>query len=200
MEKYPAVHSLLERLAPASSDGASERIWRFSERMAAVYQEQMRRFDEDAEARQWRQLYSAENMPPPSDTQSMANVAAMMAFYSPTNFCKFQKLVVQQLLEWESRQTRINPYPLAAPSITIIDIGAGVGIASLATIDVLATWTEILAGLGYRQLAVSVKVISVEPDIKKQGPRHNMLSHLARLVDRHSISIEGVTEVIAPYP
>lgn len=200
MQKYPAVHSILERLAPTGNDGAGERIWRFSERMAAVYQEQMRCFDENAEARQWRQLYSAENMPPPSDTQNLANVAAMMAFYSPTNFCKFQKLVVQQLLEWESRQARLNPYPFAAPSITIIDIGAGVGIASLATIDVFATWADIVAELGYRQLGISVKVISVEPDINKQSPRRNMLNHLARLVDRHSINIESATDIIAPYP
>lgn len=148
MENQPVVHTLLERLAPPGSGPTSERIWQFSERMATVYQEQMRQFDEDEEARQWRRLYSADNMPPPSDTRNMADVAAMMAFYSPTNFCKFQKLLVQQLLDWESRQARLNPYPLSSPSITIIDIGAGVGIASLATIDVLATWTEIVAGWG----------------------------------------------------
>ena len=87
----------------------------------------MRQFDEDEKARQWRQLYSADNMRPPSDTQNIADVAAMMAFYSPTNFCKFQKLLVQQLLDWESRQACLNPYPLSSPSITIVDIGAGVG-------------------------------------------------------------------------
>jgi len=200
MQNHPVVHSLLERLAPPSSGPASERIWRFSERMATVYQEQMRQFDEDEEARQWRRLYSADNMPPPSDTQNMADVAAMMAFYSPTNFCKFQKLFVQQLLDWESRQASLNPYPLSAPSITIIDIGAGVGIASLATIEVLATWTEVLAELGYKQLGMSVNIISVEPDTNKQGPRQKMLSSLSRLLDRHSIAVERVTEVIAPYP
>ena len=145
-------------------------------------------------------MYSADNMPPPSDTQNMADVAAMMAFYSPTNFCKFQKLLVQQLLEWESRQARLNPYPFGASDITIIDIGAGVGIASLATIDVLATWTEIVAELGYKQLGMSVNVIFVEPDTNKQGPRQKMLSSLSRLLDRHSIAVERVTEVIAPYP
>jgi hypothetical protein len=171
MENQTVVHTMLERLAPPGSGPTSERIWRFSERMATVYEEQMRQFDEDEEARQWRRLYSANNMPPPSDTQNAADVAAMMAFYSPTNFCKYQKLVVQQLLDWESRQARLNPYPFGAPRITIIDIGAGVGIASLATIDVLASWTEILAELGYKQLGMSVKVILVEPDRNKQGPR-----------------------------
>lgn len=200
MQKHPVVRSILEKLASTGSDTASERIWRFSERMAATYQEQIRQFDENAEAKKWRRLYSADNMPPPSDTQNMVDVAAMMAFYSPTNFFKFQKLVVQQLLEWESRQVRLNPYPFAAPSITIIDIGAGVGIASLAIIDALATWTELLAELGYKQLGIFVKVISVESDVNKQGPRQKMLGSLSRLVDRHSITIESVTEVIAPYP
>lgn len=200
MQHQPVVHELLERLAPPGSGPTSERVWRFSERMATVYQEQMRLFDQDEEAKKWRRSYSAENMPPPSDTQSIADVAAMMAFYSPTNFCKFQKLLVQQLLDWESRQARLNPYPLSAPSVTIIDIGAGVGIASLATIDVLAAWTDILVELGYKQLGMSVNVISVEPDAKKQGPRQKMLSGLSRLLDRHSIAVERVTEVSAPYP
>lgn len=176
MEKHPVVHSLLERLAPTGGDAGGERIWRFSDRMAAVYQEQVRQFDEDAEAREWRRLYSAKNMPPPSDTPGMAEIAAMLAFYSPTNFCKFQKLFTQQLLEWESRQARLNPYPLGASNVTIIDIGAGLGIASLAAIDALATWTDVLAELGYRQLGISVRVVSVEPDEKKQGPRQKMLT------------------------
>ncbi|MDO8588027.1 MAG: hypothetical protein Q7T82_13445 [Armatimonadota bacterium] len=200
MEKHPVVHSLLERLAPPGGEASSERIWRFSERMATVYQEQMRQFDEDAEARQWRQLYSAGNMPPPSDTQNMADIAAMLAFYSPTNFCKFQKLVIQQLLEWESRQAQINPYPFGAPSITLVDIGAGLGIASLAAIDVLATWSDVVSGLGYKQLGVSVKVIAVEPDANKQEPRRKMLNNMARSLDAHSINIERVTDVISPYP
>lgn len=200
VQTHPVVHSLLERLAPPGSGPASERIWRFSERMATVYEEQMRQFDEDAEAREWRRLYSADNLPPPSDTQNMADVAAMMAFYSPTNFCKFQKLLVQQLLDWESRQASLNPYPLGAPSITIVDIGAGAGIASLATIDVLAKWTEVLAELGYKQLGISIRVVSVEPDAKKQGPRQRMLGSLSHLLDVHSIAVERVTEVIASYP
>lgn len=200
MGKYPVVHDLLERLAPPGGDASSERIWRFSERMAEVYEEQMRQFDDDVEARQWRRKYSAENMPPPSDVQDMADIAAMLAFYSPTNFCKFQKLVTQQLLQWESRQERLNPYPFGASTITLLDIGAGLGIASLAAIDVLAAWTDILAQLGHRQLGISVKVISVEPDAKKQGPRKKMLGHLSRLLDGHSIAIRDVTEVIAPYP
>jgi hypothetical protein len=142
----------------------------------------MRHFDEDAEARQWRQMYSANNMPPPSDTQNVADIAAMLAFYSPTNFCKFQKLVIQQLLEWGSRQARLNPYPLGASDITIIDIGAGLGIASLAAIDALAKWTDVLAQMGYRHLGISVRLISVEPDAKKQGPRQKMLGSLVSSV------------------
>lgn len=92
MQGHSAVHSLLERLAPPGNGSAGERIWRFSERMASVYQEQIRQFDDDAETAKWRQLYSVNNMPPPSDTRSMADIAAMLAFYSSTNFCKFQSL------------------------------------------------------------------------------------------------------------
>ena len=55
MKNHPVVHELLERLAPPGADAASERIWRFSERMATVYEDQMRQFDEDGEARKWRQ-------------------------------------------------------------------------------------------------------------------------------------------------
>jgi len=200
MESDSVVQSLVERLAPGGVDPESERIWRFSDRMAAVYQQQMKQFDDDKEARQWRRLYSAENMPEPSDTRNKTDVAAMMAFYSPTNFCKFQKLLTQQLLDWHSRQTQINPYPFGAPSITLIDIGAGVGIASLAAIDVLATWSDVVAELGYKQLGVSVKVIAVEPDANKQEPRRKMLSNIARSLDAHSINIERVTDVLLPYP
>lgn len=200
MHDNSVVHGLLERLAPPGNGPASERIWRFSQRMASVYQEQMRQFDGDAETAKWRQLYSVNNMPPPSDTRSMADIAAMLAFYSPTNFCKFQKLLAQQLLDWESRQSRLNPYPFGASGITIVDIGAGLGIASLAAIDVLATWADILAELGYRQLGISVRVVSVEPDSKKQGPRRKMLAHLSRLLDSHSVVVDNIVDVAAPYP
>lgn len=94
----------------------------------------------------------------------------------------------------------MNPYPFGAPSITLIDIGAGVGTATLAMVDLLATWTDVVAELGYRQLGISVKPIVVEPDINKREARGHMLSHLSRLLDRSSISIEPVTEVLALYP
>jgi len=199
-ESNAVLETLVERLAPSGDDPVSERTWQFSERMAAIYQQQMKHFDEDAEARQWHRLYSTEHMPPPDDTANMAEVAAQMAFYFPTHVFKFQKAAIQQLLEWQSRQGQINPYPLGAPSITLVDIGAGVGTASLAVIDLLAAWTDVVGEFGYKQLGISVHPIVVEPDTNKQGPRGQMLNSLARLVDRHTISIEPVTEVFAPYP
>lgn len=198
--KNVVVQSLLERLTTGGDDPTSERIWRFSERMAAVYIQQMEQFDEDEEARQWHRLYSVNNMPEPSDTRCKTDVAAMMGFYSPTNFCKFQKLVTQQLLDWEAGQTQLNPYPLGASRITILDLGAGVGIASLAVIDVLSTWADVVATLGYKQLGISLHIVAVEPDINKQGPRRAMLSSMSKLLDRHSVNVEQVTEVISPYP
>jgi ribosomal protein RSM22 (predicted rRNA methylase) len=148
MENQRVMLNLLERLAPGGNDPTSERIWRFGERVAAVYEQQMEQFDQDEETSQWHRLYSADNMPEPSDTRNKTDVAAMMGFYSPTNFCKFQKLVTQQLLNWEASQTQLNPYPFGTSRITILDIGAGVGIASLATIDVLSTWADVVATLG----------------------------------------------------
>jgi hypothetical protein len=192
--------NLIERLAPCGSDATDPRVWRFSERMAAVYKKQMQRFEEDTEARQWRRLYSEDNMPPPSITQSKAEVAAMMAFYSPTNYCKFQKLLTQQLLEWHYRQAQMSPHPFGAQSITLIDIGAGVGIASLAAIDLLATWAEVLAERGYGHLGMSARIVAVEPDSAKQGPRHHMLADMASMLDTHSVRVEGLTEICSPYP
>jgi hypothetical protein len=200
MESNAILETLVERLAPSGGDPTSERIWRFSERMAAIYQQQMKQFDEDEEAQQWRRLYSTEDMPPPDDTASMAEVAAQMAFYFPTHFFKFQKAALQQLLEWQSRQGQVNPYPLGAPSITLVDIGAGVGTASLAVIDLLAAWTDVVGELGYKQLGISVHPIVVEHDTNKQGPRRQMLGSLTRQLDRHMISVERATEVFAPYP
>lgn len=200
MESNAVLQTLIERLAPSGDDPTSERIWRFSERIAAIYQQQMKQFDEDEEASQWRRLYSTENMPPPDDTANRAEVAAQMAFYFPTHFFKFQKVVMQQLLEWQSEQAQVNPYPFGAPSITLIDIGAGVGVASLAVVDLLATWTEVIAELGYKQLGVSVNCIVVEPDLNKQSPRRQMFSSLSRLLDTHMISIEHSTEIFAPFP
>ena len=199
-ESNAVLETLVERLAPSGDDPTGERIWRFSERMAAIYQQQMERFDEDEEAKQWRRLYSTEDMPPPDDTANMAEVAAQMAFYFPTHVFKFQKAAIQQLLEWQSRQGQTNHYPLGAPSITLIDIGAGVGTASLAVIDLLAAWTDVVGELGYKQLGISVHPIVVEPDANKHGPRRQMLSSLARHLDRHTISVEPATEVFAPYP
>lgn len=123
-----------------------------------------------------------------------------MAFYFPTHVFKFQKAAVQQLLEWHSRQTQVNPYPFGAQSITLVDIGAGVGTATLAMVDLLATWADVVAELGYKHLGISVKPIMVDPDINKREARGYMLSHLARLIDTHSIRIEPVTEVFEPYP
>lgn len=192
--------ALLDRLAPNEGEPGSERIWRFSRRMADVYLQQMERFEEDEEARQWRKLYSADNMPSPSETHGKAGVAAMMAFYSPTNFCKFQKVAAQQLLEWHFRQAQINPYPFGSPTITLVDIGAGLGIASLAVIDLLATWADVLADFGYKQLGLSVRVVSVEPDINKQSPRQEMFTAMSSLLDKHSIRLEHLTEIMLPYP
>lgn len=194
------LRNVVERLTPGSDDVASEPTWRFSERMAAVYELQMRRFLEDQEASQWKQLYSTENMPPPDDTDNMAQVAAQMAFYFPTHVFKFQKAAIQQLLEWHSQHGQVNPYPFGAPTITLIDIGAGVGTATLAMIDLLATWADVAAELGYKQLGISVKPIVVEPDRNKREARQHMLSHLSRLLDAHSIRSEPATEIFELYP
>lgn len=200
IESSAVLQTLVERLAPSGGNPSSEPTWRFSERMAAVYELQMRRFQEDQEASQWQRLYSTENMPLPDDTTDMAQVAAQMAFYYPAHAFKFEKAAVQQLLEWHSKQGQVNPYPFGASSITLIDIGAGVGTATLAMVDLLATWTDVVAELGYKQLGISVKPIVVEPDINKREARGHMLSHLSRLLDRHSVTIEPVTEVFALYP
>jgi hypothetical protein len=168
--------------------------------MAAVYEDQMTRFDSDRDTGQWRRLYSVDNMPDPSNTQTPADVAAMLAFYSPTNFCKFQKLAAQQLMEWEANQTSPSPLPFASPAITLLDLGAGLGIASLAAIDVFATWADIAAESGYPRLGASVRIISVEPDPNKQAPRNAMLNHLSALLDRQRIRVERVTDVLSPYP
>ena len=68
----------------------------------------------------------------------------------------------------------------------------------MAVIDVLATWADILAKLGYRQLGISVRVASIEPDTKKQGRRRNMLAHLSRLLDSHSVAVDNIVDVAAP--
>ncbi len=57
--------ALLDRLGPKNGNPEGGRTWRFSERMARVYQQQMDRFDDDEETRQWRRLYSVDNMLPP---------------------------------------------------------------------------------------------------------------------------------------
>jgi hypothetical protein len=199
-EGSTVLRNLVERLTPSRDDPGGEPTWRFSERMASVYELQMQRFLEDQEANQWQRLYSTENMPPPDDTTNMAQVAAQMAFYFPTHVFKLQKAAIQQLLEWHSKQGQVNPYPFGAPSITLIDIGAGVGTATLAIVDLLATWTDVIAELGYKQLGISVKPIVVEPDVNKREARGHMLSHLSRLLDRSSINIEPATEVFALYP
>jgi hypothetical protein len=191
---------LLDRLAPKADEPDSERIWRFSERMATLYLQQMQRFDQDASARQWRRLYSADNLPPPSEMRTRADLAAMLAFYSPTNFCKFQKAITQQLLEWHFRQRQVSPYPFGSRSFTLIDIGAGVGIASLAIIDLLATWAEIVAELGYGQPGLSVRVIAVEPDSIKQDTRQDMFAGMSSLLDRSTVKIEGLSEILLPFP
>ena len=117
--------ALLEQLAPCGDSTTNERVWRFSQRMTSIYQQQMEAFDNDEDARRWREFYSVRNMPPPDETRNKAEVAAQMAFYFPTHFFKFQKVATQQLLETHFSQRQVNPYPFGAPNITLIDIGAG---------------------------------------------------------------------------
>jgi len=124
-DNHAVVVELMERLAPSRDDVGDERTWCFSQRMEAVYQQQMGRFDENASASEWRRRYSAENMPPPDDTRDCAEVAAQVAFYFPTHFFKFQKAALQQLLQCHVEQTPLNPYPFGAQRITLIDVGAG---------------------------------------------------------------------------
>ncbi len=192
--------ALLDRLGPKNGNPEGGRTWRFSERMARVYQQQMDRFDDDEETRQWRRLYSVDNMLPPDDTLTMSEVAAQMAFYFPTHFFKFQKATTQQLLEWQSRQARLSPYPFGTPNITLIDIGAGVGTATLAVVDLLATWAEVCAELGYGQLRLSVRAVVVEPDTNKQSPRREMFAAMSSMLEEHAIQLERLTEILSPYP
>jgi hypothetical protein len=139
-------------------------------------------------------------MPPPDDTRNMAEVAAQMAFYFPTHFFKFQKAAAQQLMEWQFRQGQANPYPFGAPRITLIDIGSGVGTALFALTDLLAAWTEVFAELGYGQLGLTARLVAVDSDSNKEGPRKEMLSFLNSMLDQHSMRIEGLTSIQASFP
>jgi hypothetical protein len=200
MGNEEVVQRLLEHVAPASDDAGDERTWQFSQRMREVYSRQMETFDEDPDAKRWRQFYSAGNMPPPDDTRDKAEVAAQMAFYFPTHFFKFQKVMIQQLLEWHSQQPQVNPYPFGAGTVTLIDIGTGVGTALLAAVDLLATWSDVMDELGYGPLGISVRGVAVDCDQNKQMPRRDMLVAMSSLLNTHSIRIESQTDVLSVYP
>jgi hypothetical protein len=53
IDNQTVVGNVLERLAPRDGESPSERMWRFGSRMATIYQDQMQRFDGDADARRW---------------------------------------------------------------------------------------------------------------------------------------------------
>ena len=200
MERKLLAQDLLNRIAPLNDNDEGTRVLQFSKRMAKIYQNQIDSFDDDEDAKRWREFYSVRNMPPPGRTKNKADVAAQIAFYFPTHYFKFQNVVVYQMLEFISSQRGFNPYPFGATAITLIDIGAGTGAATMAILDLLATWADILAEHGYKQLGLRIKVVTVEPDRNKDSIRRELFTAMASSVDRHMIDIESSKMVGLPYP
>lgn len=157
--------------------GRSSRL-RFSARMRAVYGRQLRRLDQDPAAWEFRRRYGDYQLRKanPDQIEDLADVAGELWQLFPTHFFKVQHAFLSCCLPSERRAVETTPF--GCTTLHLLDVGAGVGTASLAVIDLLMSWQTASMQAGHAPAQIRVVVIPVEPNRLKIPVLRDMLSAL----------------------
>ncbi|MEA3401908.1 MAG: RNA-directed DNA polymerase [Armatimonadota bacterium] len=173
---------------------------RFSHRMQAVYEEQLRCFERDDEARQFRERYGdyERRKVNPERIDDLADVAAELWQLFPTHFFKAQHAFLSSCLP--SRRHALETTPLGCTTLHLLDVGAGIGTASMAVIDLLMSWQGACAEVGCAPPQMHVKVIPVEMNALKTPLLSDMLRDLEREQDTPFLRISLAEPICEEFP
>ena len=183
-----------KKFKPSSGQG-----WNlcFSKPMADVYKEMMEQFDADASARDYRVRYRYRN-PRPDEINDSCDVAGVMWCLFPTHFFKFQAALIESAFPNHIEDLAYSIF--GCSELTILDIGAGVGTASLATIDFLHQWQQFLMEKGHAPHRMKVIVQPVENNPLKLPILREMLKKLTNCVPRYLLQVEVRDSIEKDYP
>jgi hypothetical protein len=151
----------------------------------------------DSDLTNWLRVHPGNKGPDPRSIVSAADVAAELAFYYPTHFFKFQRTLFHELAK---------PYPASPASpfgftdLTLVDIGAGVGTATLAVVDMLAEWQVACLKLGHSPAAVHLRAISVDNNSIKERVRADLYAGMAAVIPEHLLSMHDSPSVSNRFP
>lgn len=179
-------NELVDQLSPGG-------VLRFSDRMGEVYQQQMDAFSSDPATSGWRSRCPGLH---PGSIRDETDIAAEMALWFPTHFYKIQRVLIRDLLQ---NTSQTDGYPFGTSNITIVDIGAGVGTASLALVDTIALWQEAAMKLGYPPLKARVRVLPVESNEKKTDVRNVLFGLLEKRLRPELIHVEHLPPLEKDY-
>ena len=172
--------SLTQRLTPNG-------MLCFSDRMAEVYCHQMQAFTNDQVTADWRSRCSGLY---PGSINDELDVAAEMGKWFPTHYYKILRVLIRDFL---SQNTSLDCNPFGASDLTILDIGAGVGTASLAIVDTIALWQQIAVEHGYPPLKTTIRILPVESDDKKTSVRDSLYRLLESRLPAEMLRIEHLS-------
>jgi hypothetical protein len=162
-------HAFRERL---SSRRTSDPI-ALSDLVTSVYADTMAHFDRQPGARLYRSEY-VDRQPYPGETRNEMHLAGELWCYFTTHFFKVHQTLVELALP--AGVEDLSRSIFGCSRLTILDVGAGVGTAALATIDVLHEWQRFLLTCGHVPAPVEVTVLPVEMNQLKLPVLTRMLS------------------------
>jgi hypothetical protein len=165
--------------------------------MASIYSELMATFDRSVDGGNYRQKYR-ERSPRPSQVDSEADVAGEFWYFFPTHFFKFRNTLAQKL--FPDLPADLNCSIFGCGDLTVLDVGAGVGIASLATIDLLHEWQSFLFQSGHAPQIVNLTTQPIEINSYKIPILNRALQSAAARVSPYLLGVHLRPPITSPYP
>lgn len=169
---------------------------RFSPLIESIYRELMASFDSSPATHAYREIYKSRS-PRPDRITSAADIAAECWYLFPTHFFKFRDALAKCALP--QKTTDFGRSILGCADLDVLDVGAGVGTASLATIDFLHQWQSYLLERGHAPHVVNVTIQPIELNAAKIPVLTTVLNNVASKV-HPLIKIRVRSPIILPYP
>jgi hypothetical protein len=163
----------------------------------SVYAEAMSHFDARLESKSYRTVYRNRKSRPDQIVNEV-DLAGEMWSYFPTHFFKFRQTLAELTLPKAVEGLARSIF--GCTRFTVLDIGAGVGTASLATIDLVHEWQGLLLSSGHAPALVRLTLQPVETNPLKLSTLKRMVETAARQVRPDSLRIDLRPPITIPYP
>jgi hypothetical protein len=191
------LQSLLRSFRAAYSSRRTEVPIAFSELVSSIYTETMSYLDARLGSKSYRERYANHN-PRPDQITSEADVAGELWCFFPTHFFKFHNMLVETALPASGDELVQSIF--GCGRLTLLDIGAGVGTAALATIDILHEWQRFLLQAGLTPYPVELTVQPIETNPVKLPILQRMLQLASQKVTPYFLQIHIRPPITARYP